>query len=583
MHRHTLLHRIAWRPLLAVCLMLAILSGVFDGIIGGIPDARATTEFSIKTGYYLGNGTPKSITGLGFRPELLIIKADTAAGSMIWKSSAMPASTVSYLGTATADNGESQIIFDNDGFTVSIAPEVNTINVRYTFIAFAGSDCTAGGTFCIGAYAGDGNATQKISTGFTPDFVWVKRNTAVVASFRTSPMLENEAGFFAAIVNNVTGANFTTMDDDGFTVGLTNNTIGGLFYFVAFKSIPGKLAVGQFTGNGIDDRNITGLGFQPDVVLVKQNSANAAVYTITESWGDYSHLATATINSVNHIQALLPNGFQVGNSANANASGVISHYVGFGGAPDPAPAGSFTMQRGSYEGTGFAQTIDISFAPDLVFIKGDTNQAGVWTTSNVNNLTQYFAAATAGFANGITSLQESGFSIGTHATVNANGITYQWVAFGNATTPAKGAGAADFLIGSYTGNGIAGRKISNLGFAPDMVTVVRATAATAPVWRAASPVMADNTSAYFGATADITDGTAIQTLDADGFTVGAGATNNTAGSLYIFFAFKSGASTFRIGSYDGTGTAQAITNVGFHPEYVWTKRSTAILTSALPS
>lgn len=93
------------------------------------PSADAASTFSIKTGYYYGDGTPVAVTGLGFQPELVIVKSDTAAGQMVWKSSVMATPNSSYLGVATADNTESEITFTSDGFTVSLALEVNTNKV----------------------------------------------------------------------------------------------------------------------------------------------------------------------------------------------------------------------------------------------------------------------------------------------------------------------------------------------------------------------------------------------------------------------------------------------------------------------
>jgi hypothetical protein len=52
---------------------------------------------------------------------------------------------------------------------------------------------------------------------------------------------------------------------------------------------------------------------------------------------------------------------------------------------------------------------------------------------------------------GFNSMTSTGFTVGTSTTVNTNGITYEWVAYGNATSPEKPAGAADFMIGSHTG------------------------------------------------------------------------------------------------------------------------------------
>lgn len=539
------------------------------------PEARAVGDFSIQTGYYYGTGTTRSVTGLGFTPELVLIKADTVAGALVWKSSAMPSAVTTYLGVATADNTETEITLDADGFTVSAALEVNTINVTYTFIAFAGSDCTSGGVFCVGVYTGNAGSTQEIETGFQPDLVWVKRTTALAGTFRTSSMNNNHAALFSATANDTSGVYFQTLNSDGFTVGATNNTNGGAYYYVAFKSLATKLFVGQFTGNGTDNRNITGVGFEPDFVMVKQTSATVALFNTTEMYGDYSSLTTATASAVNHIQSLDADGFQVGNSTSINVNGIVNYYFAFGGSPDPTPAGTFFMQRGSYTGNGTTQTLETSFAPNLVFIKGNTTQQAVWSSSLEGDATEYFAVAGAAFTSGITGMTDTAFTIGSHATVNSSGIVYEYVAFGNATSPRKGDGAADFYIGTFTGNGIDQRAIDHLGFAPSMVVVKRSIGtANQSVWKADSPVMANDTTAYFSGTADNTAGALVRTLTSDGFTLGTNAAVNAVGATYVWFAFAEGAN-FDIGSYSGDSTAdREITGVGFAPDFVWTKRDT---------
>lgn len=539
--------------------------------------------FSIKTGYYIGNGTTRSVTDVGFQPQLIIIKADTAAGAMVWKSSAMAASVTTYLGVATADNTETEITLDADGFTVSAALEVNTSNVRYTYAAFYDSNnCSVSGKMCVGSYVGDGASTKAVTTGFQPDLVWSKRSTAIAGSFRTSSMpTPNYAGFFAATANDVTANYYTTLNATSFTVGLTNNANASLFYFAAFKNAANSVYVGTFNGDGVDDRNITDPNFEPDFVYVKQNSASVGVFNTTETWGDYASVTTAAADAPNNIQDIISTGFQVGNSSNVNANAVASYYFAFGGAPDPASSGSFLMQSGNYTGNGVAgKIISLSFKPDLVIIKANATQFGVWTTSLDTNLTHYFGSATAGYVNGITAMGATSFTVGSDNTVNQNLTTYEYIAFGNATSPHSGAGASDFVVGKYIGNAVGtGKVIDHLGIAPSMVVSGRDTGAFAPVWRSSS--MGDNNAGFFTATINSTDGTVFKTLNSDGFTAGLSTSVNVAGVNSTFFAFKQGAGIFKVGSYSGTGVSQSITSMGFSPDYVWTKRDIATAVGAV--
>ena len=155
------------RLVLGVMLVLVVLAVVFRSTIGtflGIIPAQAA-GYQMQTGYYIGDGASKQISGLGFSPEAVIIQVDNTSGSgAILKTVAMPQNNVAYLGSATADNTAAQIQFTDDGFIVT-GTLTNSINARFTWIAFTGSDCSVGGQFCVGSYTGDGLSTKNIYHG----------------------------------------------------------------------------------------------------------------------------------------------------------------------------------------------------------------------------------------------------------------------------------------------------------------------------------------------------------------------------------------------------------------------------------
>lgn len=559
-------------------LFISIFLHMFN-FLPSIGNAQAAT-FQMQTGYYVGTGASLSITGLGFQPSLVIVKADTNAGvGAVWKSSEMSSNNTAYF-TLTANNTASQITLDADGFTISSSANVNTVGVRWTWIAFGGSDNSSSGTFCVGSYTGDGGISQSItSVGFQPDLVIVKAETAQSAVWRSSAMGDNVGQYFTNIVQSTNGSVFKTLDLTGFTVGNASqvNTNGLVYQYVAFKGVTGAMSVGSYTGNEVDNRTITGIGFTPDVVFIKNaTSALDAVYNHTESYEDYSCFFSDTANAVNHIQKLQSDGFQIGNSTNVNTSSGTIFWVAFGGAVDPTPSGSFKMAVGSYSGNGTSQSITgVGFAPDLVIIKHTdqaTDQYAVFRTRLMvgTNSTAYLAVATADFASGITSLDSNGFTVGTHTTVNTSGDTYYWEAFGNAFNPLTKSGAANFAIGAYMANEIDSRNISRIGFQPDFVTIKRS-GANVGVWRTSA--LSGDLSSFFGATAESADN--IQALNTDGFQIGLADQVSVAGVLYWWFAFKSGAN-FSVNTYSGTGAAQDITTVGFQPNLAWIKRATAV-------
>jgi hypothetical protein len=558
-------------------------SDVVDEKLANLPTFSQKAEaanFSIKTGYYVGNGSSQSITGVGFQPGAVIIRGATAVGtSAVWKSSAMASNVTAFM-SATADDTTSMITLNAGGFSLTNNANVNSANVRYTWVAFAGSDCTASGTFCAGTYSGNGTNPRKITTGFQPGFVLAKRNTALAggASWRTASMADNMGQYMLNTAQVTNGSLFTTLVSDGFNVGTTNNTSGGTYYYLAFKSVAGVMAQGTYSGNGTDNRSITGFGAgsTPNFAIVK-NATSATTTTrnplmnFTHSFGDSSnYIGVNTANATNMIQALQSDGIQIGSGVNVNESGATIYWAAFGGAAaSPAGSGSFDMAAGSYTGNGTSQTISgLDFSPDLVIIKGTgATQSAFRTSLMAADNTAYLANAAANFTGGITSLTGSGFSVGASTVTNTSGTTYHWQAFGGAYKPGSNSGASDFAIGAYMGTGMDSRDISDVPFQPNMITAKR-NGASAGVWRSSSYV--GDLSSFFAATAE--GANRIQTLNTNGFQIGTQAEANASGSLYHWFAFMNG-SNFTVNNYTGTGASQTV-NPGFQPDLVWVKRNT---------
>jgi hypothetical protein len=91
-----------------------------------------------------------------------------------------------------------------------------------------------------------------------------------------------------------------------------------------------RIATGSYTGDGTDDRNITGVGFTPRLVWIETAIA-AGGYRFATS-GDVSYFHTANFGgaSANVIQAMNSDGFQVGNSSRVNGAAVIFFWIAIG-------------------------------------------------------------------------------------------------------------------------------------------------------------------------------------------------------------------------------------------------------------
>ena len=91
-----------------------------------------------------------------------------------------------------------------------------------------------------------------------------------------------------------------------------------------------QLATGSYTGDGADNRAITGLGFQPDAVIIKGNTAQTAVIRTSTMTGDNTKpMVGATALTADLIQSLDAGGFTIGTDARVNSGGVTYYWAAF--------------------------------------------------------------------------------------------------------------------------------------------------------------------------------------------------------------------------------------------------------------
>lgn len=548
------------------------------------PQPAQAANFVMRTGYYVGSGATKTITGLGFQPQFVVVTPSTNAGVSLFKTSSMPVDESAFF-SATANDTNSSIAFISGGFTVGTLANVNNVNVLYRWVAFQGSDCTSNGYFCVGGYSGNGSASRTITTGFRPGMIMVKRSTNVAAHFHTGSMDANRTEYFTSTAANTAGAFIADTVSSGFTIGASDNASGGSYYYIAFRGGAGTFTQASYTGNATN-RSIAGLGFQPDWVIVKNSTGSQAasrrsVISSDKHFGnDASYLSDAVADGANMITGMESNGFSVGTANQTNQSGQTVYYMAFGGAPKlTGGSGSFQMAQGSYTGNGGTQTISgLSFRPDLVMVNGEGSTYAVYRTDYMEgDATTYFANAVADFAGGITSITGSGFTIGANATVNTNGTGYHWQAFGNAYDSSAQTGAADFATGAYYGTGADNRDIQDLPFEPDLVVIKRAGSSRATV---RTSLYEGDLSGYFSSTADAAD--LIQSFGTNGFQLGTNAVTNGSGSVYRWFAFKIG-TNFNLGSYTGNGVSGTHIAAPFWSDLVWVNRASGTGSVQRPS
>jgi hypothetical protein len=289
-----------------------------------------------------------------------------------------------------------------------------------------------------GSYTGDGAAGRTIFVGFQPDVVVIKRDENVpFAVVRTSTMPDLTKAM-DILGSAAFAGGIESLDATGFTLGTDANVngAGAPFYWVALKAAPGEMVLGSYTGNGADDRSITGTGFRPDYVWVLPMAAETPYHRSSAMVGDSSYDFDAT-QQANRIQALESDGFQVGTDFDVNQASGEYHYVAW-------RAVSGRVAVGQYVGTGVdSRNVDLTgFMPEWALVKRSGNFSG-WVqkpaSTGVNTDYSLFFNDVVGQTNDIQLLRPLGFQVGLggEATdrTNENGITYFYVAFGPHPTP----------------------------------------------------------------------------------------------------------------------------------------------------
>jgi hypothetical protein len=322
-----------------------------------------------------------------------------------------------------------------------------------------------------------------------------------------------------------------------------------------------------WSGNATN-RDITGVGFQPDFTWIKNRSAGYSHVLGNSLSGDNKFLGSnstsAESTDSDKFRTFVSDGIQVGTHNGVNASG--SNYVGWNwkangsgslnevGDIDSTVSVNTTSGFSivSYTGTGSAGTVGhgLGSAPKMVICKtrSTTGEWITWHTEidiqaklSLNTTDAVYNPGTGIYWNS-TLPTSSVFSVGTSGSVNGSGTTYIAYCF------AEKQGYSKF--GSYTGNGDADGTFVYTGFKPAFTLIKRTDSATGGSW-----ILFDNkrgtnvinpVDVVLAASNDQTEADWGTTFDCDylsnGFKWrfdGTAGYNNASGATYIYMAFAS--------------------------------------------
>lgn len=478
-----------------------------DGTITSQVSANTEAGFSVVTTTTNASGYLDFGHGLGVEPNVVIFKDRENLDAWYVYHSANTANPrdVSLILNTTAANytlgGANKFIPSATVFHSGNAGWSYAAN--HNFIAYCFAEVEGFSSF--GSYVGTGANTNAIVTGFEPAFLLVKQtNTArnwYVMDNKRNPenpksklLFPNDAGA------EFTGSGDTFVDflENGFEItplaGDAINQSGGKYIYMAFAADPTTVEPSLedsfntvlYTGDGGSNRQVTGVGFQPDLVWIK--SRNKTWWNhISDSIRGNNNTLFSNSNVAENLNVYIPSvsdpdGFTVSRTGGEGTNNSGDTYVAWNwkGAEIPAinsngsiksvvsanPAAGFSIV--SYTGNstnGATVGHGLTDVPKIIIYKR-RDSVNSWVVKSsilgvnnylVLNSTDASASDSGAFWNSALPTS-SVFTLGSNPSVNVG--TYIAYCF------AEVAGFSKF--GSYTGTGVAGNK-QTTGFEPAFI------------------------------------------------------------------------------------------------------------------
>jgi hypothetical protein len=344
-----------------------------------------TPEDYFNTVLYTGNGvnSPNSniITGVGFQPDLIWIKARSSAYEHHLQDVVTGLGNFRRTNNTAADaitGGGDVSSVTSDGFNVSYANNrtngSGTTFVAWNWLAGNGTSSNTDGTITstvsantksgcsIISYTGNGTAGATVGHGLdsAPEMMWVKSRDQGTSGYtgqwdvyHKDARSGSNKGYLVLNSNdsvNTTATNVFTADPTSsvFELGTAAavNTNNDDFICYAFHSVEGFSKVGSYTGNNTNDNAFVNLGFRPAWVMCKSYSSGGNHF----DWVIYDNVRTPynpidAVLEANQSQAevtgtgrglqldFLSNGFKIRNSYAEVGSNVSYIYIAFAEQP----------------------------------------------------------------------------------------------------------------------------------------------------------------------------------------------------------------------------------------------------------
>ena len=312
---------------------------------------------------YTGTGAIQSITGVGFQPDWVWIKARSgAANHCLYDAVRGSTKELNSDSTAVETTRTSGLTaFDSNGFTIGALARLNTSAVTYTswnWLANGTGVSNTAGTitstvsanttsgFSIVKWTGTG-ATGTIGhgIGIAPKLLILKDTTNAYNWYVYTSATGSNLRF-----EGLNNSNAATSQPTEFTTTstlITNvptfaslNTSGANMLLYCFADVKGYSKFGSYTGNGSTDGTFIYTGFKPAFIITKCSSASGE-WEIYDNKRTTYNVATSTLEAQSSSAELnyysidmLSNGFKQRQSYNTqNQSGATYIYMAFAENP----------------------------------------------------------------------------------------------------------------------------------------------------------------------------------------------------------------------------------------------------------
>ena len=303
------------------------------------------------TKLYTGNGaTNRSITGVGFQPDLTWIKARS---DTTWHHLFDAVRGANKALNSNVSNAEGTVAtfpsFDSDGFTVNGASSGN-LNINNQTNASWNWKKTADAGFDIVSYSGNNGTNRQISHSLSakPDMMIVKCRQAGLWKIYHSSLGATKylvLSDTAAAVDNNSTWNDTEPTSSNFTLGDDGNVneTGETYINYLFAEKKGYSKFSSYKGNGNANGTFVFLGFEPAFVMFKRATGGAAPWCMHDSKRSpfnvaderlYANSDAVEASGGNYGSDFLSNGFKIRTDDNGwNQSGDTYIYMAFASNP----------------------------------------------------------------------------------------------------------------------------------------------------------------------------------------------------------------------------------------------------------